>query len=115
MTRQLTSGERGFVLKAANQMSVEKREMIERDLATATNESVDRIELSLREHVRPIYTGHTTIGEGKIKDADGVELDVLLNVDSAGRMLEIEFIRYDTGLVIGPDWSTLKLLAASNP
>lgn len=47
--------------------------------------------------------------EGSIKDADGEEMDVLIFSDYNNRVLELEFIRYADGPMLGPDWSSFKL------
>ncbi len=42
-------------------------------------------------------------------DKDGAELSVLLHADENGRLFELEFVRWDEGPLVGPEWGTLKL------
>jgi hypothetical protein len=60
----------------------------------------------------PGYRAHPRSGqrpllvEGKVQDADGEILDVVLHVDPNGRLYELELLRWADGDVIGPDWRT---------
>lgn len=47
--------------------------------------------------------------EGKVQDADGELLDVVLYQDANGHLLAFELVRYAQGPVQGPDWTTLKV------
>ena len=42
-------------------------------------------------------------------DSDGEELSVLLHADENGHLLEVEFIRWDSGGLLGPRCETLAL------
>jgi hypothetical protein len=44
--------------------------------------------------------------EGRVRDADGEMLDVVLYVDPNGHLFELELLRWAEGNVIGPDWRT---------
>ncbi len=44
--------------------------------------------------------------EGKVRDADGEMLDVVLYIDPNGHLFELELLRWAEGYVIGPDWGT---------
>jgi hypothetical protein len=48
-------------------------------------------------------------GEGRMLDSDGTELSVLLHADENGRLLELEFMRWDSSDLLGPNWETLRL------
>jgi len=42
-------------------------------------------------------------------DSDGAQLSVVLFVDKNERLLELEFIRWETGNLISPDWRSLRV------
>jgi hypothetical protein len=42
-------------------------------------------------------------------DKDGADLTVLLHADKNGRLLELEFIRWGEGDLLGQKWETLTL------
>ncbi len=47
--------------------------------------------------------------EGKVGDADGAPIDVMLWVDGHDRLYELELVRYHPGNLIGPNWATFRL------
>ena len=64
----------------------------------------------LSGYLRPPYRGqHSYPSEGKMRDRDGAEVTVVLYADENDRLLELEFIRWGDGDLIGPDLSTIEL------
>jgi hypothetical protein len=64
----------------------------------------------LANYCRPSYVGQDTYGlDGKIIDADGATLDVILYCDQERRLLELELIRWDEQPIISPNIATLKI------
>ncbi|WP_162579839.1 DUF6984 family protein [Variovorax sp. PBS-H4] len=65
---------------------------------------------SVKFIARPPHRGQHPFGvEGRMLDSDGTKLSVLLHADENGRLLELEFIRWDSGDLLGPRWETLSL------
>lgn len=53
---------------------------------------------------RPPYKGQRPYSvEGSIEDADGKEIWIIAFTDQNRRLLELEFIRWEEGNIIGPD------------
>lgn len=84
------------------------------DLARTTVKSAtidgSRVEFEIAGYSRPVYQGQHPFGvEGKMLDRDGTELSILLHADENGHLLEMEIIRWDSGVNVVPDWSTLSI------
>jgi hypothetical protein len=45
-----------------------------------------------------------------MKAADGGQMSVLVNLDQNDRLLEVEFIRWESLTSAAPDWSTLSIV-----
>jgi hypothetical protein len=112
--RPLTYEEKSLVAKFAGKLGFERRRQLLEDVENASAEwgtpDGSRILFAISGYVRPPYLGqHLFPVEGKMLDRDGDELSVLLYADENDRLLELEFIRWDSKDVIGPSWDTLKL------
>jgi hypothetical protein len=67
---------------------------------------VDGVEVEYRARLLP----NGTVNVGTLfLDSDGIELSVLLHADENGRLLELEFMRWDSSDLLGPNWETLRL------
>jgi hypothetical protein len=115
MRRPLSREERNLIARVAEKLGGKDGKQLVADLedASAESETPDgsRILFEISGYARPPYRGQHPYGvEGKMLDRDGTELSVLLHADENGRLLELEFVRWDAGDLVGPDWETLKLL-----
>jgi hypothetical protein len=69
-----------------------------------------RVVFNIARYDRLPYRGQHPFGvEGGMLDSDGTELSVLLHADENGRLLELEFIRWDSGDLLGPRWEKFSL------
>lgn len=60
-------------------------------------------------HAPVHFRGKLLPVEGAVDDADGEGVEVLLFVDAQGRLSELELVRYATGDLKGPNWTTFRL------
>lgn len=112
--RPLTQDEKKLITTFASRLTENERRQLLADMmkATASLDVPDgaRIRFEIADYSRPEYRGQHPFGvEGRMLDSDGVELSVLLHADENGRLLELEFIRWDSSDLIGPKWETLTL------
>lgn len=112
--RPLNCEEKKLISIFAGRLEEGERQQLLEDMRGAKASPVtsdgSRIEFSIAGYDRPQYRGqHLFNVEGKMLDADGVELSVLLHADESGRLLELEFIRWDSNDLLEPRWETLKL------
>ena len=79
-------------------------------VASVTPEG-DFLAVELPEYVRPEYRGHHNLPfEGRMRAVDGGAMTVLVNMDQNDRLLEVEFIRWESLSDVAPDWSTLTIV-----
>lgn len=114
--RQLDPNERALVQALVSGLDNGARDQALTDLANAVampvTEDNSRILFGIKGYERPPYRGqHSFAGEAKMKDRDNAELSVVLYADENGRLLELEFIRWAPGNVLGPRWETLEFIA----
>jgi hypothetical protein len=58
---------------------------------------------------RPPYEGQRPYSvEASVKDADGKEIWIIAFTDQNGRLLELEFIRWEAGNIINPDLNSFR-------
>jgi hypothetical protein len=112
--RSLTAEEKALIVNFASGLGEDERAQLLRDLqeASAVSATPDgsRILFDIAGYERPPYRGQHPFGvEGRMLDSDGTDLSVLLHADENGRLLELEFIRWDSGDLLGPRWETLSL------
>jgi hypothetical protein len=98
--RSLSTVERTIVEKMADRMPKALRATLLADLGVAVvaNELADGAGISfvIPNYERPVYLGqHSYAVEGRISDADGVEISVILYADENNCLLELEFVRWD--------------------
>jgi len=105
--RPLTSEEWRLIACFASRLHDTERAKLLDDLgsASATSGTPDgsRVVFHIAGYERPRYQGQHPFGvEGRMLDSDGAELSVLLHADENGRLLELEFIRWDSCDLLGP-------------
>lgn len=115
MFRTLTSHEKSFIIGIAARLDDNLRHRLMNDLASARAEALLADGALIRFHLdgyqRPKYTGQRLYPvEGTMADADGSPLQLLLFADPADRLFELEFLRWEEGLLQNPDWSTLQFV-----
>ncbi|WP_408495205.1 DUF6984 family protein [Paraburkholderia sediminicola] len=120
MLRELTDGERAFVRGIASRLDAKEREELLSDLERARAEPTlddgSLILFHIEGYQRPPHIGqHTFPFEGRVLDADGAEVCVLLFADPGNRLLELEFLRWGDGGLQGPDWTTLQIVPKPSP
>ena len=98
----------------ASKLAKDQRAQLLKDLEDASAElgtaDGSRVLFDIAGYERPPYRGqHPFSVEGRMLDSDGNELSVLLYADENDRLLELEFIRWDSCDLLGPRWDTLKL------
>jgi len=114
MRRQLTQQERDVIRSIAEGLDDNQRRRVLEDAALAMAEVINDdnsiIRFHLDNYVRPPYRGqHSLPVEGRVQDADGASLLLLLHQDENDRLYELELVRFEDGPVKGPRWETLKL------
>ncbi|HQX64136.1 MAG TPA: hypothetical protein PK593_11825 [Thermomicrobiales bacterium] len=114
MTRSLTAEEVVAIRQVAERLTQERRLRLLEDLARSTANSAtpdgSRVVFEITGYERPAYRGQHSFGvEGELLDKDGSKLSFDLFADENDRLLELELIRWGNGMVLGPDWATLKL------
>ncbi|MDG5497702.1 hypothetical protein [Niveispirillum sp. BGYR6] len=112
--RSLTLEEKTLIMSFAYRLKEGERQQLLADLEQATAAPMTHdgaiIMFEIAGYQRPPYRGQHPFGvEGKMFDRDGADLTVLLHADENGRLLELEFIRWNEGDLLGPKWETLTL------
>jgi hypothetical protein len=114
-TRPLSEGEKSLIARFAEKLDDAEKEQLLADAAHAmAKNTVADGSIMLFEIVdyprRPPYGGRCLFRvEGKMLDSDNAELSVLLHADENGRLLELEFIRWDSNDLLSPQWDTLQV------
>lgn len=112
--RPLSRHEKNLIERFAEKLDSVKEQQLLADVASATADSVNadgsRIEFAIADYERPPYRGQHSFGvEGRMLDQDNAELSVCLYADENGRLLELEFVRWDSIKLLGPQWDTLQV------
>lgn len=112
--RDLTNFERNLITKFAGALEPISRAQLlddlEKSLANPVVPDGSRTLFEITGYDRPVYRGqHLFPLEGHMLDEDGIELTVLLHADENGRLLELEFVRWDDSSLISPVWDSLRL------
>lgn len=120
MLRELTDGERAFIRSIAFRLDDKERgellSDLERARAEPTLDDGSLILFHIEGYQRPHHVGqHTFPFEGRVLDADGADVCVLLFADPGNRLLELEFLRWADGGLQGPDWATLQIVPKPSP
>ena len=115
MLRELTENERTFIRLIASRLASEESDKLLSDLASAHAEPEledgSLILFHIDGYERSHRIGqHTFPFEGRLADADGEPVSVLLFADPANRLLQLEFIRWADGQLQGPNWATLEIV-----
>ncbi|MGQ3046430.1 MAG: DUF6984 family protein [Niveispirillum sp.] len=103
--RDLSPDEMSIVLRLADSLPEPARSRLISDAAAArvVEERADGecLIFSISGYQRPPYRGQELYpAEGRIIDADGAEIDVLLYMDAQDRLLELEYIRWGDGPIL---------------
>ena len=114
MLRELSGHEIAFIDLIADRLGGEACNMLRRDLASAQAEDLLEdgalVGFHLSGYQRPPYTGqHLYPFEGRMDDADGVPMHILLFADPADHLLELEYLRWGDGPLQNPKWETLEI------
>jgi hypothetical protein len=114
MLRKITEAERIAIYAVAERLPNELRHQLLDDLVSAEVETVSenggRITFSLRGYDRPKYRGQHSYGvSGQLFDTDGTQLSFDLYADEAGRLYEMELVRWAEGGKVKPNWESLSL------
>lgn len=112
--RPLSENERNLITRFAAKLSEVEGAQLIADAAHATAKAVtpdaSRIMFQIDGYNRPPYRGqHPFRVEGRMNDSDAVELSVSLYADENGRLLELEFIRWDSKAIQELQWQTLQV------
>ena len=112
--RSLSNNEQMLIAHLAEKLDGHERAQLLEDAAHATADLAakdgSKIIFEIADYRRPNYCGqHPFSAEGKMFDSDDAELSVLLHADENGRLLELEFIRWDLNDVRSPQWNTLQV------
>lgn len=112
--RPLSENERDLITRFATKLEKVEGAQLIADAAHATAKAVtpdsSRILFQIDGYNRPPYRGqHPFNVEGRMNDIDDAELSVLLHADENGRLLELEFIRWDSRTIQEPQWQTLQV------
>jgi len=112
--RSLTCEEKNLIASFASKLGQIECDQLLSDLRNATVSSINSdsscIIFEIAGYQRPPYDGqHLFSVEGKMLDRDGAEVTVLLYADQNNRLLELEFIRWESGALLEPLWNTLEI------
>jgi len=112
--RSLSAEESAFIRAVADKFVGPTRDTIISDVLLAkvcpATSDGSRLTFDLCGYRRDSDAGQTPLEiEGRMLDSDGAQLSVVLFVDKNERLLELEFIRWETGNLISPDWRSLRV------
>jgi len=116
--RPLTATEIAVVRWFALQIDEPQRESLINDVDKATADEIRDEQLTIRfdleDYTRPPYRFERPLPiDAAVLDTDGSTLAVVLATDENGRLFQLQVIRFEDGPILGPDWSTLRLLSPS--
>lgn len=113
MRMSLLDGEIDAVRAIISRLPDDKRTILERDLVEYDTECLtdDRSSIVIIPDRSQVFEGgQQPIGpEGRVVDADGEWLSVVLYEDKHGHLRELEIIRDVDGEIIRLDWSTFTI------
>lgn len=115
MNRPVKMEERTLIQRIADRLDHDSRKRLLADVdaasAKAMNDDGSLIQFDITGYNRPTYQGqHTYSAEGRMLDADGAEISVMLYADENNRLFELEFIRWADGGLRQPQWATLTIV-----
>ena len=113
--RQPSVHEAALVTQLVAKLDKDAREQVLADLANAkarpASDDGSRIAFDIEGYERPAYRGQHAFGcEARMLDHDNAPLSVVLYADENGRLLELEFIRWEAGDLLAPRFDTLTLI-----
>ena len=112
--RSLSNEEKNLLARFADKIDGAEKVQLLADAAHATAKVIStdgsRVMFDISNYQRPPYRGQHSFGvDGKMLDVDNTELSVCLYADENGRLLELEFIRWDSNDLLSPQWNTLEV------
>lgn len=112
--KQLTVEEKKLLYQFAAKMNAEQSAHLKNDIEklSVVSRAPDNstIVFDIQQYTRPTYKGqHQYPIEARMQDEDGTEITVVLYADENGRVLELEFIRWDEAALMKPNWESLVL------
>lgn len=112
--RALSIIERTIIEQIAEKMPEPSRSRLLMDLGAASviDALADggKVSFAILNYQRPKYQGQHAYGvEGRVDDADGSEISIILYADEEDHLLELELIRWDEGPIQAPNLATLKV------
>lgn len=110
-SRPLNANETQIIQGFAEQVSNEEQYQILRDLAGLSVQSViadgEVIAFEIEGYERPPYIGQYDLEvDAQVVDSDGAVIGIVLYMDQNGRLLELEYIRWDWQKIQDPQWDT---------
>jgi hypothetical protein len=113
--RPLTPVEKDVVSWFVTRLEEPQRQRLLGDLDNATVDEIRDEQMTICFHIegyaRPPYRFERPLPiNACVLDTDGAKLAVTLAADENGRLFELQVIRFEAGPVIGPDWTTLRVL-----
>lgn len=105
--RPLNHEEKLLITGFASKLAEDEHQQLLEDTAKASAVSAtpdgSRVVFKIADYEQPQYRGQHPFGvEGRMFDGDGAELSVMLHADENGRLLELELIRWDSRVLLGP-------------
>jgi hypothetical protein len=117
--RRLTSEEATALAKISEWLPTTRRAQWAADLkAAAITSGPDNLiwYVELDHYVRPPEPRQEVLPlEGTLEDRDGAPIVVWIEVDAAGRLVEIQFERLRSGDLVEPQWSMFKVRSLLQP
>jgi hypothetical protein len=110
--RAFSDDERAFLESMADKLPLRECERLRHDIEIA-RVIVDRdfLLIDLPGYERPEHKGQRSLAfEGEMRAADGGPMTLLVHVDQNERLLEVEFIYWESIGGRAPDWSTLSIV-----
>lgn len=112
--RNLFSEERVLILKIANRLDSDDRDLLCNDLAIAqvdeSKSGSTYIIFNLHGYVRPLYNGqHPYAVEARMKDSDNGDVSAVLYADRNNRLLELEFIKWNATKIRNLRWDSVQV------
>lgn len=107
-----TPEERAFLEGVAKMLPDDRAERLRQDVEIAVvRRDGDFLCVDLPGYVRPESSGQRNLPfEGRVRAADGGAMTIFVNMDSNDRLLEVEFVYWESPSGLAPDWPTLRIV-----
>lgn len=109
--RPLNANEIRIIKRFAEHLSKDDQRQIFCDLAglsiRSATEDGEVFAFEIEGYERPPYTGQRDVDvDARVLDSDGAVIGIVLYTDQNGRLLELEYIRWDLEKIQDPQWDT---------